>query len=232
MYLVIMFQQCDLWVAVVDGNTLDFRIENKSFNERSSNVFSIGFDHDHTFLTSNRYRKEGESLGQSFNADQKSKAIYFQNSLNVFDESLVFSSGFRYQETEFQGRSEANTGVSGFAWSNSYPLYNVTNQNTAYNLGLEKKINPLISIFMKYSKGFRTPNIDERIKAPNWSSGSFELKDQTSEDTELGMRVEKDKINLAASIFFIDTENEIQYNQSVNANLDPPHPQAQFHTFL
>jgi len=205
--------------AVVDGNTLDFRIEKTSLNKELSNIFSIGFDHDHTFYTSNRYRKEGESLGQSINADQKSQGIYFQNSFNIFDSSLVFSSGFRYQETEFQGRSAVNTNVSGFASTTAHPIYNVTDENTAYNLGLEKKINPFMSIFVRHSTGFRNPNIDERILAT--TSGSFALKDQTSEDIEFGVRSERNKTNLVASVFLMDTENEIQYNQSVNTNLDP-----------
>ena len=205
--------------AIIDGNTFSLRVEKILNEERISNLFSFGFDHDHTFYTSNRYRKEGESLGQSFNADQKSQGIYFQNSLNIFDPSLVFSTGFRFQETEFQGRSAVNTNVSGFASATPYPIYNVTDENTAYNLGLEKKINPLTSIFVKHSKGFRTPNIDERIQSTN--SGSFVLKDQTSKDIELGMRLERNKTNFVASIFSMDTKNEIQYNQSVNTNLDP-----------
>ena len=205
--------------TALDGNTFDFRIEKTSLNEKNSNIFSIGFDHDHTFYTSNRYRKEGESLGQVINADQKSQGIYFQNSLNLLDLSLVFSTGFRYQETEFQGRSTVNTGVTGFSFTTAHPIYNVTDENTTYNLGLEKKINSFTSIFARYSKGFRSPNIDERIKAT--TSGSFALKDQTSEDIELGVRLERNKTSLVASIFLMDTENEIQYNQSVNTNLDP-----------
>ena len=205
--------------TALDGNTFDFRIEKTSLNEKNSNIFSIGFDHDHTFYTSNRYRKEGESLGQVINADQKSQGIYFQNSLSLLDLSLVFSTGFRYQETEFQGRSTVNTGVTGFSSTTAHPIYNVTDENTTYNLGLEKKINSFTSIFARYSKGFRSPNIDERIKAT--TSGSFALKDQTSEDIELGVSLERNKTSLVASIFLMDTENEIQYNQSVNTNLDP-----------
>ena len=64
----------------------------------------------------------------------------------------MFSTGFRFQETEFQGRSAVNTNVSGFASATSYPYYNVTDENTAYNLGLEKKINPLTSIFVSTPK--------------------------------------------------------------------------------
>mgnify|MGYP001311234204 CR=1 FL=1 len=203
----------------VDGNTFDFRVEKKSLNEKNSNIFTLGLDRSHTFYLSNRYRKEGESLGQSIDADQKSSGIYFQNSFNIFDSSMVLSSGFRYQETEFQGRSQVDTGVSGFAWATAHTTYNETNQNTAYNIGLEKKVDPFTSIFLRYSKGFRTPNIDERIKATN--SGSFSLKDQTSDDIEFGIRSEGNKTKLVASVFVMDTENEIQYNQSVNTNLDP-----------
>ncbi len=115
--------------TVLDGNTFDIRIEKASVSEENSNILSFGFDHDHTFYTSNRYRKEGESLGQVINADQKSQGIYFQNSLNVFDSSLVFSAGFRYQETEFQGRSTVNSGVTGFSFTTAHPIYNVRDQS-------------------------------------------------------------------------------------------------------
>ena len=205
--------------TVIDGNVLNLRLEKVFNRENFSNLYTTGFDHDHTFYTSYRHRKEGESLGQSFNADQKSQGIYFQNSLNIFDSSLVFSTGFRYQETEFQGRSLAYTNVSGFSSAISYPIYNNTDSNTAYNVGLEKKINPETSFFVKYSQGFRIPNIDERILSTN--SGSFALREQTSKDIELGIRLEKDKSSLVASIYSMDTKDEIQYDQSINTNLDP-----------
>ena len=205
--------------TVIDGNVLNLRLEKIFTAKDFSDLFTIGFDHYHTFYVSNRYRKEGESLGRSINADQKSQGIYFQNSLNIFNSSLVLSTGLRYQETEFQGRSAANTAVTGFASAAAHPIYNERNDNAVYNIGLEQKINPETSFFVGYSKGFRTPNIDERILSTN--SGSFALQDQTSKDIELGIRVEKDQVTLVASIFSVDTKNEIQYNQSVNTNLDP-----------
>ena len=203
----------------LDGNTFDLRIEEISINDQSSNIFTIGFDHDHTFYTSERYRKEGETIGQTIAADQKSQGVYFQNSLNLFESSLVLSTGFRYQKTNFQGRSVVDTNVAGFASSTPHPSFNDSETNTAYNVGLESKIDPFTSMFVRYSKGFRTANIDERIKSTH--PRSFHLKDQTSEDIELGIRSERNKTNVVASLFLMDTENEIQYDQSVNTNLDP-----------
>ena len=71
----------------------------------------------------------------------------------------------------------------------------------------------------KYAESFRTPNIDERIKST--TSGSFALLDQESDEVEFGIRLNDTKFNISASIYSMDTRNEIQYDQSKNTNLDP-----------
>ena len=63
------------------------------------------------------------------------------------------------------------------------------------------------------------PNIDERILAT--TSGSFALKDQESDGIEIGVIYSNDVANLNINYFDIDTLNEIQFDQSVNTNLDP-----------
>jgi len=205
--------------TVTDGNELNLRIDKTLNTKYFSDLFTIGFDHYHTFYETYRYRNENEDLGQSINADQKSQGVYFQNSINFFNLSSLLSTGFRYQRTEFQGRGVGNQEVVGFSSAVDILTYNERNENIVYNIGLEKKINLESSFFVGYSKGFRSPNIDERTSSPN--SQSFILKDQTSKDIELGIRIKKEKTSLIANIFSISSKNEIQYNQRVNINLDP-----------
>ena len=87
------------------------------------------------------------------------------------------------------------------------------------NFGIEKKVDKNFSLYGNYSESFRIPNIDERILAT--TSGSFALKDQESDGIELGIIYSNEFINFNINYFEIDTLNEIQYDQSVNTNLDP-----------
>ena len=47
------------------------------------------------------------------------------------------------------------------------------------------------------------------------------MEDQESEGIEVGILYQTNMLSLNASYYILDTKNEIQYNQSVNTNLDP-----------
>ncbi len=206
----------------LDGDIFDLRYENKIINEEYSNILNIGIDHYHSFYSSDRHRKEDEPLGQRFDADQKSQAIYFQNSIKLNQPSITISLGYRTDKTFFGGGAFLERNTPGFveSWeATDYSLYSNKTSNDAFNFGLEKKLINNFLVYGNYSESFRVPNIDERIKSP--TSGSFDLRDQNSESLEFGIRYLSSKINVNGSIFTMDTKNEIQYNQSVNTNLDP-----------
>jgi len=206
----------------LDGDIFDVRYENKTINKGYSNILNIGIDHYHSFYTSSRHRKEDEPLGQRFDADQKSQAIYFQNTINFNEPSLTISLGYRTDKTFFGGGAFLERNTPGFveSWeATDYSLYSTKTSNDAFNFGLEKELINNFLVYGNYSESFRTPNIDERIKSP--TSGSFELRDQNSENLEFGIRYSTPKININGSIFTMDTKNEIQYNQTLNTNLDP-----------
>ena len=206
----------------IDGNLFNFRYENRSPRSDYSNVFTVGADHGHSFYNSKRHRKETERVGHIYYADLKSQALYFQNTTLLNEASLSISFGARYEITDFGGNNTVDRNVLGFVntWdSTELAMYSKQTSNDAFNLGFEKEINKFASIYGNYAESFRVPNIDERIKAT--TSGSFELKDQTSDSFDVGFILSNTNYNLNASYYQIKTLNEIQYNQSVNTNLDP-----------
>ena len=208
--------------TTIDGNIHNGRYEVRSIDEKYTNILNIGFDHTHSFYDSKRHRKEDEQVGQNYDADLKVQSVYFQNTVyfNETDTSLSF--GLRSEESQFGARDEVDRTVSGFvnSWdATDHATYDNSSTNQALNIGLEKKIDRNFSIYGNYSESFRIPNIDERILAT--TSGSFALKDQESDGIEIGVIYSNQVASLNINYFDIDTLNEIQYDQSVNTNLDP-----------
>ena len=211
----------------VDGNLFNLGYEIRQIEEAFTNNIKIGYDFSHTFYTSNRHRKEDEPVGQFYDADIKSEGFYFQNTSYINDLSTSISVGARSESNYFKGRDIVDRSVSGFDsiyTTQAHDVYNNKTSNTVYNLGLDKRINKNVSLYAGYSTAFRIPNIDERILTIDpytGLNGDFKLKDQESKGYEFGVRFQNlgSKINI--SYFEIDTKNEIQFNQLLNANLDP-----------
>ena len=201
-----------------DGNLFNSRYENRQVNENYSNILNLGFEIGHSFYNSKRYRNESESLGHEYHADLKSRSFYIQNTFYHNEYDLALSFGARQENTETSARDELYS-VTGFAYETDRTTYDNERNNYAYNIGFEKGISKSTSLYGSYSEAFRIPNIDEIIKAT--TSGSFHLEDQESDGIEIGILYKNAFLNLNASYYLMDTKNEIQYNQSVNTNLDP-----------
>jgi iron complex outermembrane receptor protein len=189
------------------------------FIDNNSMVIKFGGDLSSTSYDSNRYNFEGGSVGQVYDASQDSQALFIQASLSLPEQDAIMSIGFRTENTDFYGADTVDTNISGFAYATDHATLSTSTNNNAFNIGFEKILDTNTKIFTKYAESFRTPNIDERIKST--TSGSFVLNDQTSEEIEIGLRYENATLNFSGSIYSMDTENEIQYDQSKNTNLDP-----------
>ena len=213
--------------TIIDGNSFDMRYENKQISESHSNILNIGFEIGHSFYNAKRFRNESESLGQEYHADMKSRAFYIQNTYYINNSDFALSFGARQERTESGARDEVYRSVTGFV--NSYDAtdhetYDNSRNNYAYNIGFEKGIDKHLSIYGSYSESFRIPNIDEHIAAT--TKGSFALKDQESEGSEIGVLYRNNPLRINASYYQLDTLNEIQLayfpgNDGRNTNLDP-----------
>ncbi len=208
--------------TTIDGNILNSRFEVRHIEEKYSNILNFGIDHSHSFYDSKRHRKEDELVGQYYDADLKVQSVYFQNNVYFNETETSLSFGLRSEESEFSAKDDVNRGISGFLHSynaTKHDIHNSSSRNQALNIGIEKKVDKNLTLYGNYSESFRIPNIDERILAT--TSGSFALKDQTSDGVELGIIYSNEVVNFNINYFAIDTLNEIQYDQSVNTNLDP-----------
>ena len=205
-----------------DNNLFNLRYETKQVEENYSNILNLGFEIGHAFYNSNRHRKEDEPLGQNYHADLKARAFYFQNTTYNYKLDLALSLGARHERSETGARDEVYRTVAGFvnSWdATDHDSYDNDRNNTAFNIGFEKGLKNNLSLYGSYSESFRIPNIDEHIKAT--TSGNFHLKDQTSKGIEIGFMYQNDRTGIDASYYNMDTKNEIQYDQTVNTNLDP-----------
>ena len=205
-----------------DSNSFNFRYENRHVETDFSNILNLGFEIGHAFYNSKRYRKENEALGHEYHASSKTRAFLIQNTIFYNQYDLALSFGARQERSETDARDEVYRSVAGFvnSWdATDHDTYDNNRNNYAYNFGFEKGVNKNFSFYGNYSESFRIPNIDENIKAT--TSGSFHLEDQESDGVELGILYQNESLNLNASYYQMDTKNEIQYDQSVNTNLDP-----------
>ena len=201
---------------------LSLVLDDTIFIRDNLTLIKYGFDFSDTDYDSKRHRKEDEAVGQYYKASQDSKAFFLQSSINLPSQSSVLSFGIRNEKTNFSGEDTLDRNIDGFrnSWeATDHDSLSSSSSNTIFNIGFEKILSEKVKVFTKYAESFRTPNIDERIVAT--TSGSFALLDQESDEIELGFRYNDVKLNISASIYSMDTKNEIQYDQEKNTNLDP-----------
>ena len=218
-------------MTTIDGNNFNSRYETKEINETYSNILSLGYDFAHSFYDSKKHRKEDEAMGQQIYADLKVRSFYFQNTIYVNESDLSISLGYRDEKSMFGARDDIDKTAPGFAdvdygeygiFPAIYDMttHNDTTSNQAFNVGFEKKLNKDLSLYVGYAESFRIPNIDERV-ASSSPKTRFNLKSQESEGYDIGLRYFRNDLNVDASYYVIDTTNEIQLRNNINANIDP-----------
>ncbi|MGY9025288.1 MAG: TonB-dependent receptor [Candidatus Pelagibacterales bacterium] len=205
--------------TTLDNSQFSLALDESLFIDNNPVIIKFGGDLSDTDYDSDRYNVEGGAVGQVFDASQESQALFFQASLNLLEQDAVMSLGIRKENTDFYGADTLDTNVTGFGYGTDHETLSTSTSNTAFNIGFEKILDSNTKIFTKYAESFRTPNIDERIKAT--TTGSFALNDQTSDEIEIGLRYEDALFYFSGSIYSMDTESEIQFDQDKNTNLDP-----------
>jgi iron complex outermembrane receptor protein len=153
------------------------------------------------------------------NFTRESLGYYIRDEFSLL-KNLIFSAGYRFEQTSVKG--------SNVDFSNS--LNNFTNQKNTYNaeayeVGLTWLWGNKSKAFTRYSTVYRIPFLDE-VASFSGFGGSFlnNLEKEKGISMEAGTEfypLENMKIGL--TIFRIDMEDEIIYNNStwINENFDP-----------
>ena len=207
-------RQRDYSAVVVMGNlpySMNFlthsdviAITGSKFSTFSFGENSLVFGADHSNW------KQDRSFGS--NLVSKSSALFAKNDFDLRQQGLRITAGYRSEQ--LQKRQDTIPG----------PAFLENNASlSGWEMGLSQAINTSHSLYIRRSKSYRLPNIDEIVGAPP----SVRLNPQTAQDNELGWKyrlAESTRVNLR--IFTTELRNEIIFDPlqqpwPANINLEP-----------
>lgn len=188
-----------------------------------------GIDYYDASFGQDRGAGQGLAAWHNYDLRQQTVAGYLQHTLGVAPTTDI-SYGARVQNVSLAARDNFDPAAPFNADIGALPL---TSNETQYalHLGGEHRLNDMVSLFGRVARAFRTPDVDERL-----SSGplfdpltfaaipqTFQLKTQTSQDVEGGLRIKSGGLQLQSSLYLMDLTNEIHFNPVLfyNTNLDP-----------
>ena len=203
------------------------RITNPVFGLQSTIL--TGIDYYDAAYGSNRGQTLGGTPVHIYDLRQRTLSGYFQQTLALAP-TTDFSYGGRIQGTRLSARDTVNPLAPGnFGDVAAFPLDSTTT-NHALHIGLEHRLNDVLTLFGRAASAYRTPNVDERVSSGpafdanfNPIAGNFTLKTQTSNDVEGGFRIKAGALNVQSSVYNMNLKNELQFDpvQFFNRNLDP-----------
>ncbi|MCJ9702628.1 MULTISPECIES: TonB-dependent receptor [unclassified Bradyrhizobium] len=188
-----------------------------------------GIDYYDASFQQNRGAGQGLSSWHNYDLRQQTVAGYFQHTLGVAPTTDI-SYGARVQTVSLAARDNFDPAAPFNADIGALPL---TSNETQYalHLGAEHRLNDMVSLFGRAARAFRTPDVDERLSSgPSFDPltfaaipQTFQLKTQTSQDIEGGLRIKGGGLQLQSSLYLMDLTNEVHFNPVLfyNTNLDP-----------
>ena len=188
-----------------------------------------GIDYYDASFEQNRGAGQGLAAWHNYDLRQQTVAGYVQHTLGVLPTTDI-SYGARVQNVRLAARDNFDAAAPFNADIGALPL---TSDETQYalHLGAEHRLNDMVSLFGRAARAFRTPDIDERLSSgPSFDPltfavipQTFQLKTQTSQDIEGGLRFKGGGLQLQSSLYLMDLTNEVHFNPVLfyNTNLDP-----------
>jgi iron complex outermembrane receptor protein len=165
-------------------------------------------------------RKEKSYLSTTFDKlTTKNNKGYFIQGKNILNDT-TYVAGYRDEKVDyFYNKTSA---------SGSYDL-------TAYNFGINKKVNDKLSIFSNYNKAFQAYDINSAFKSVEVTPGVWQIKfdgfikPMTSKTLNIGLNYTNQASKTKLTLFRSNLNNEIYlYKQNetqlgTNSNLDKSH---------
>jgi iron complex outermembrane receptor protein len=188
-----------------------------------------GVDYYDASFQQNRGAGQGLAPWHAYDLRQQTVAGYFQHTLGVAPTTEI-SYGARVQNVRLSARDKFDPTAPFNGDIGALPLMSDETQY-ALHLGAEHRLNDMVSLFSRAARAFRTPDVDERVSSgPSFDPftfapvpQTFQLKTQTSQDVEGGLRIRGRGLQLQSSLYLMDLANEIHFNPILfyNTNLDP-----------
>ncbi len=214
---------------------VDTVLTTSSFTPRVNidrNIFDLptkiiaGIDVYDTRYKSDRSFAQGLPLIHQFTGSQTSAAGYWQQTVSILPTTdLSAGARFQYNFTSLRDIYDP-TAPQNASFPQGGPL-DRGETNHALHAGIEHRFGNAFSVFGRAAQSFRVPNVDERIgngaivfplPAP-----TFDLKTQTSEDFEAGVKLRIGSLFVQSSVYQMNLTNELHLNPVTfaNSNLDP-----------
>ena len=186
---------------------------------------TAGIDYYNSGLEAKRSVALTDPPFHTYNLRQQSTGIYAQQTLAVLPTTDV-SWGGRLEQMRLSARDRFDPAAPG-----AFPPFDAeatpldkTETNHALHFGFEHRFSPMLAVFGRVARSFRTPNVDERIGV-NAFPVNFDLKTQTSRDIEGGLRGRLGRFAWQTSVYDMQLTNEILFIPfppiGANINLDP-----------
>lgn len=182
-----------------------------------------GIDYYNSALEVRRSQALTDAPFHIYNLRQQSAAVYAQQTLAV-SPATDLSWGGRLEQTRLSARDRFDPTAPGGAFDAQAIPLDSSEPQYALHFGFEHRFSPVLAIFGRAARSFRTPNVDERIGV-NAFPVNFDLKTQTSRDVEGGVRVTLGGFSWQTSAYDMELNNELLFIPfppiGANINLDP-----------
>ena len=204
-------------------------IEIKTFGITPRYIYTHNIlGHKNKLIVGLDYYKQGLDLDIFTNRDRNTKSsvteiekdsvgYYINDEFNLRDD-LIVSAGARIEKAKIKGK-ETNpaTNIKSFDEEK-------THRGEAVTVGLTYLIEKNSKIFAKFTRLYRYPFIDEQASYQGWGNAfNEELEAEEGKSYEIGTEFyPKENLRLAITLFRIDMEKEIAWNNATsrNENLD------------
>nr|WP_249139660.1 TonB-dependent receptor [Bradyrhizobium japonicum] len=187
-----------------------------------------GVDYYDANFRQNRGAGQGLAPWHNYGLGQRTVAGYVQHTLGLAPTTDI-SYGARLQNINLSARDNFDPTAPFNADIGALPLRSDETQY-ALHLGAEHRLSDTVALFGRAARAFRTPDVDERVSSgPSFDPlfnplpQTFQLKTQTSQDIEGGLRIRGGGLQMQSSLYLMDLANEIHFNPILfyNTNLDP-----------
>jgi iron complex outermembrane receptor protein len=198
-----------------------------------------GIDFYYADYDSDRSQSLGVAPIHRYDLSQTSLAAYWQHAVTVMPGTDI-GAGVRIQNTNIRAGDSFDPNAPGAFPVSCFPPFGCfgdlagipldkTETNHAYNAGIEQRLSRNASVFGRYARSFRVPNVDERVgmvTSLNAVPTTFNLRTQTSNDFEAGLRWKSGPFDVQWSAYDMYLTDEIHFRfgpnfEANNINLDP-----------
>ena len=164
------------------------------------------------------------TIKNSFDISKDTHALYLLNNYNL-TEKLALTTGLRYEYSKYNGYRNSFGNIKGYNLENGgilfpnnnsnkilindYTAIDKSTDNFAGEIGLNYKFSEVGSIYTRYERGFISPLPSQLTNKENQKYTNSNLKSETIDSIEFGIKDVIDNSFITVSIFFSQTNNEI-----------------------